>query len=116
MKLVIVVVFDDREAFAGRQLQKREPTSHRQRHRGRILMMRRDVHGSDRPPRDHLSERLYVDTVFIDSHRDDLGTRDPEGLPRGPISGMLDRDRITRTSQRPRDKRERHLAAARDED
>ena len=29
---------------------------------------------------------------------------------------MLDRDRITRASQRSRDKRERHLAAARDED
>ena len=29
---------------------------------------------------------------------------------------MLDGDRITRTSQRPRGKRERHLAPARDED
>jgi hypothetical protein len=63
----------------------------------------------DLVPQAALDARLVLGVTII-------ARVDPERLPRGPISGMLDRDHITRTSQRTRRERKRHLAAASDED
>jgi hypothetical protein len=101
--------------FLRRELQKREPTRRGQRHRRRILMMRRDAHGSDRPPRDHalegLSSRPCSSTRTGTISAPAILNASHAGRYPGCSTAIASPDESARAG-----KRERHLAPARDED
>ena len=73
VKLLVVVVLDDRDALAARQIEQLEPARRRQHHRRRVLVVRRDVDQPHRLAARQRRQRAHVDAVIVDGDRHDLG-------------------------------------------
>ena len=96
----------------GGETQELHAPRRRERHRGRKLLVRRDVHRANLAPGDQPAQRTDVEAVFVDRHWNDLGAGEPEGLPRRPIAWMLHGDDIAGEYERARRQRQGHLTAA----
>ena len=115
MKLVVVVVLQDRQPLAARQVQQRDPARRRQHHRRGILVVGRQVEGADAAARAQRLERADVQPVRVDRQRHQPRAGAHDGVPRAPVAELLDGDQIARAQQRARHEIDRHLAAAGDQ-
>jgi hypothetical protein len=113
MKLVVVVVFDDRDPLAARQGEKGQAARRLQRHRGRILMMGRDVDGAQFGAARQPLQRSDVHPLAVHGNGDEGRSGGAKRFPRRAVAELLDGDGIAGTEQRPGHQRQRHLAAAR---
>ena len=115
VKLVIVVVLDDRHLPLLRQGQDLDAPGGFERHRGRILMVWREVDGAHRAALVQMTQRVDIDAVAVDRHRHHDGARRAECLPRRTVTPVFDGDDIPWPKQGAGHQRERHLAAPGDE-
>jgi acetyl-CoA synthetase len=90
VELVVVVVFDDRDAKLPREVEQREPSPGRERHGRRVLVVRRKVEGTYRLARSELRERGDRQARLVDGDRDEPRPRSPEGVPGRAIAEGFD--------------------------
>ena len=116
MKFVIVVVLDDGEAELARQIEKPQAPLRRQRHRGRELMMRREIERAHFVLAAKPLDIGDIQSVVVELGADDSGAGGAERLPGGRVAQRFHQHGFAGPQQNPRREKNRHLAAAGDAD
>jgi hypothetical protein len=116
VELVVVVVFNHGDAFPDRKLEKDRPARTGQGHGSGVLMVRRDIDGGDGSPCEQPLEGCDINAMLVDPNGDDFGASAAKRFPRGPVTRILDGNRITRAKQRASGERQRHLASTSHDD
>jgi hypothetical protein len=113
VELMIVVLFDDREAIPLREGQQIEAPRRRQRHgRGKLVMWGR-VEGAQAACTREPFHSHHVQPLRVERHSRNLRSLHSERLDGRLVTQFLDDDDVARTDERSRQQRNPHLTSPR---
>src|SRR5579871_6690431 len=116
MKLVIVIILDDRETELTGQVEQPQAAIRLQRNRGWKLMVRSQEDRSDAVRATHPLHLLHIDALLVEAHQNDLRTAVLQNPDRLQISQGLDEHHIARPYEHPSREAYAHLTTARNAD
>ncbi len=111
VELVVVVVLEDDEAELGGQREEAHAPFGTHRHRGRILVVGRDVDDADATFAAERLELLEVDAVFVESDGGGLGADGARHVADRSITQSFEGDRVAAAGEDAEDEGNGHVAA-----